>query len=147
MENKNFILFVFLINLNSFIRLSPINNDNYGYILLYCNQNCQFKEDYKSQNTENIDFFINDNTEKDINAKYKMEMHFKTIDQNNLIIFKNFVNSPDDLLFIDFSNFNTSSLTNMSNMLSELKSLKSIDLSYLNFSSVTDMENMFLNCI
>ena len=33
MENKNFILFIFLINFISLIRLSATNNAPYGYII------------------------------------------------------------------------------------------------------------------
>jgi len=138
MENKNFVLFIFLINLISFIRLSGTSNDPYGYIIINCNSACQC-----NQNDENN--FSCNVTESSVSENYKLEIHFKNIDPNYQIIFKNFINSPDKIIFIDFSNFNTSLLTNMSYMFSGLESLKSIDLTYLDLSSVTDMESMLMS--
>ena len=66
------------------------------------------------------------------------------------------VTTPNDLINIvllekavyniDFTNFNTSSVTSMKSMFYNCTSLTSLDLSNFNTSSVTDMSGMFYNC-
>ena len=75
MKNITVILFIFLIDLISFIRLSDINEYPYGYIIIYTTLYCPFIDNYVKQNNNNIGFIVNNTA--DSNGKYKMEMHFK----------------------------------------------------------------------
>ena len=50
------------------------------------------------------------------------------------------------LTSLDLSSFDTSKVTDMSNMFPDCSSLTSLDLSSFDTSSVTDMSNMFLYC-
>ena len=52
----------------------------------------------------------------------------------------------NNLSEINFSNFNTSKVTDMQSMFSECKFLTNLDLSSFNTSKVTDMECMFTGC-
>ena len=54
--------------------------------------------------------------------------------------------SCSNLTSVDFSNFDTSGVTNMYSMFRNCTSLKELDLSNLDTSSVTDMERMFSGC-
>ena len=60
---------------------------------------------------------------------------------NSSELFKNFRANV-----IDFSNVDTSNVTNMSNMFSGCSSLTGLDLSGFNTGNVTDMSNMFYDC-
>ena len=51
-----------------------------------------------------------------------------------------------NLISLDLSNFNTSSVTNMEYMFYNCKNLISLDLSNFNTSSVTSMRDMFYGC-
>ena len=50
------------------------------------------------------------------------------------------------LTSLNLNNFNTSSVTNMASMFQECEKLTSLDLSSFDTSLVTDMNNMFYNC-
>lgn len=50
------------------------------------------------------------------------------------------------LISVDLSGFNTSSVTNMDSMFGDCSSLTTLDLSNFNTSSVTDMDGMFDGC-
>ena len=51
------------------------------------------------------------------------------------------------IINIDFTNFNTSKVTNMSNMFSGSRTIESLDLSNWDTSNVTDMSGMFSSCM
>ena len=51
-----------------------------------------------------------------------------------------------NLISLDLSHFNTSSVINMESMFSSCSSLISLDLSHFITSSVTNMNEMFLYC-
>ena len=65
----------------------------------------------------------------------------KKFDSTNRMFYECF-----DIISIDLSNFDTSSVTNMEFMFSCCSSLTSLDLSNFNTQKVTDMKNMFYNC-
>ena len=52
----------------------------------------------------------------------------------------------ENITEIDFSNFDTSKVTNMESMFAECTKLPSLDLSNFNTSKVTNMKNMFYRC-
>ena len=71
------------------------------------------------------------------------------IEWNNCVITstKNMFYNCPDIIEIDMTNFDTSSVTDMSNMFSSCSSLQSINVPNLNTIKVQTMENMFSNCI
>ena len=104
---------------------------------------------------EEIDFIINGKhsvkykgTDKlFIRKGKKIEIYFKP----GITILDNYFSSSKDpnmenIVSIDLSHFNTSSVTNMASMFSGCHSLKSIDLYNIDTSSVEDMNKMFNDC-
>ena len=59
---------------------------------------------------------------------------------------KNMFRSCSDIIEFNFSNFDTSLITNMMGMFCGCNSLISLDLSYFNTSNVVDMSSMFQYC-
>ena len=89
-----------------------------------------------------------DNFELNILAGTKLEIHFKPsvtsmekffsqIEDNNMI----------NVISIDLSHFDSSSLVNTANMFEDCKSLVSIDLSKFVTTNVENMNSMFSQCI
>ena len=70
------------------------------------------------------------------------EINFTNFNTTLITNMANLFNGCSKLISLDLSNFNTSSVTSMENMFSNMK-LKSLYLSNFNTSSVTTMKNMF----
>ena len=133
-----------------------LNDDN--FMILYFNQDCQYSSGFGLESTyrNDVDFIINGNIKIIKFAKNEsfsvtkgigIEIHFnKAINS----LFRFFDRREDKnmeyLTFVDFTNFNSISVSNMGFMFSECYSLESIDLSNFNTSQVTDMDSMFFNC-
>jgi surface protein len=155
-------------------------NDN--SIIIYFNQYYDYTYVFHNYHRYNKYFIINQKnnnkkfTSKELlplNKEFGIEIHFNStitslisffandIDKNmeNLVFidFTNFnsilvsdiremVYGCGSLKSIDFSNFNTSKITSMYLMFSECNSLESIDLSNFDISKVTNMILLFYNC-
>ena len=133
-----------------------LNDDN--FMILYFNQDCQYSSGFGLESTyrNDVDFIINGNIKIIKFAKNEsfsvtkgigIEIHFnKAINS----LFRFFDRREDKnmeyLTFVDFTNFNSISVSNMGFMFSECYSLESIDLSNFNTSQVIDMGWMFYNC-
>ena len=133
-----------------------LNDDN--FMILYFNQDCQYSSGFGLESTyrNDVDFIINGNIKIIKFAKNEpfsvtkgigIEIHFnKAINS----LFRFFDRREDKnmeyLTFVDFTNFNSISVSNMGSMFSECYSLESIDLSNFNTSQVIDMGWMFYNC-
>ena len=159
-----------------------LNDDN--FMILYFNQDCQYSSGFGLESTyrNDVDFIINGNIKIIKFAKNEpfsvtkgigIEIHFnkainslfrffdrredKNMEYLTFVDFTNFnsisVSNMGFMFYecyslenIDLSNFDTSQVTNMGYMFSECYSLESIDLSNFNTSQVIDMELMFCNC-
>ena len=133
-----------------------LNDDN--FMILYFNQDCQYSSGFGLESTyrNDVDFIINGNIKIIKFAKNEpfsvtkgigIEIHFnKAINS----LFRFFDRREDKnmeyLTFVDFTNFNSISVSNMGSMFSECYSLESIDLSNFNTSQVIDMGWMFCEC-
>ena len=114
------------------------------------------KTEYTSYNStyrNGISHIINENTKYSVNdsftiqANNTIEIHFSS-PVSSLYNFFSVDYDPNivNIISIDFSNFDSTFVTNIAYMLSGLNQLKSLNLSNFNTSLVTDMENMFYNC-
>ena len=133
-----------------------LNDDN--FMILYFNQDCQYSSGFGLESTyrNDVDFIINGNIKIIKFAKNEsfsvtkgigIEIHFnKAINS----LFRFFDRREDKnmeyLTFVDFTNFNSISVSNMGFMFSECYSLENIDLSNFDTSQVTIMHNMFYEC-
>ena len=133
-----------------------LNDDN--FMILYFNQDCQYSSGFGLESTyrNDVDFIINGNIKIIKFAKNEsfsvtkgigIEIHFnKAINS----LFRFFDRREDKnmeyLTFVDFTNFNSISVSNMGFMFYECYSLESIDLSNFDTSQVTNMRWMFCNC-
>ena len=133
-----------------------LNDDN--FMILYFNQDCQYSSGFGLESTyrNDVDFIINGNIKIIKFAKNEsfsvtkgigIEIHFnKAINS----LFRFFDRREDKnmeyLTFVDFTNFNSISVSNMGFMFYECYSLENIDLSNFDTSQVTDMGSMFNDC-
>ena len=131
-----------------------LNDDN--FMILYFNQDCQYSSGFGLESTyrNDVDFIINGNIKIIKFAKNEsfsvtkgigIEIHFnKAINS----LFRFFDRREDKnmeyLTFVDFTNFNSISVSNMGFMFSECYSLESIDLSNFDTSQVINMGGMFI---
>ena len=77
-----------------------------------------------------------------VNRKNNITLIWNTQLKNTNSMFYNISN----ISIFDFSNFDSSQITDMDYMFANLTSIKTIDLSNFNTSSVTSMNNMFYRC-
>ena len=127
-----------------------------NFIVLYFKEDCEYSEGFKNKYREDISFIINrenNNTKIDsgerliINKNFGIEIHFNKSIKNLQYFFDYYEdNNMKYVISIDFSNFNSSSVTNMSYMFYGCGSLQYIDFSNFNSSSVTNMSYMFYGC-
>ena len=126
-----------------------------SYIVLHYGKETTYTNGFKNDYRKNISFILlrtdnsklTDEDELNIPAGSEIEIHFNS-SVNNIENF--FSQSIDEnmanVVSIDFSNFNSSSVTNMNSLFSNCVSLESVDLTNFTTSSVTTMSNMFSNC-
>ena len=132
-----------------------------NFIILYFGKKTIYEKGFIADNEgnrirgEEIDFIINGDhsikykaTDKLIIRKgRKIEIYFKpgiTTLENYFSVSKDI--NMENVVSMDLSHFNTSSVKNMASMFYGCHSLKSIDLYDLDTSSVEDMNNMFKDC-
>ena len=125
------------------------------YMILYFLEDLNYSESFNNSYRENISYILN---RKD-NAKFKaeekievdkgfgIEIHFdKPVNSLNNFFSSFYDGNMEYLESIDFSNFDSSLVTDMSHMFDGCISLKSINILNLNTSLVTDTSFMFSYC-
>ena len=151
-----------------------------NYIIVYYGQNdTEYDSDFINKYRNNISFIIYENYTLGINNKFtiksdsKIEIHFSFplstlesffdkrydekvvniiyidftyFDSSFLTSLYNIFYGCSSLISSNFTNFDTSLVTNMAYMFFGCDLLLFIDLSYLNTSLVSNMSNMFSNC-
>ena len=80
-------------------------------------------------------------------CKNLISLNLSNFDTSSVTIMSVMFYGCEKLISLDLSNFNTSSVTNMENMFSDCQNLISLDLNNFNTSSVTSMGKMFSGCI
>ena len=95
------------------------------------------------------EIYINEVNQSEINSSY----YFNNTESNIKLIWKNIINITQcmfegcsKIIEINFSNFDSSQVTNMGRMFWGCSSLTSLDLSNFETSLVTDMSLMFCDC-
>ena len=90
-------------------------------------------DEYKNSNVDTI-------TTNNINDVIKLEWSYKLITCNSMFA------SLNRITEINFTNFDSSDVTDMQLMFYQCTSLKSINFDNFNTAKVTNMTNMFANC-
>ena len=131
-----------------------LGNDN--YILLYFNKDLYYNAGFGNAYRIDIDYIINVKNNNIKYAKYDplyvyknigIEIHFdKAISSLNNFFYRKYDENMKYLEFIDFTNFNSKSLSDIWHMLYECSSLKSIKFTNLKTSKITHMGYMFYGC-
>ena len=127
--------------INSFENVKELNN--------YKNKENDWKYENKKEIEDNIQIRINDEIK---NFRYYYRFKKQGIYKIEYI-FKNPLTKTNHMFFgckniikLDFSNFDTSQVTNMSNMFYNCNSLKKINLANFNTENVDNMSYMFSFC-
>ena len=162
----NKINFIIIFYICLIISLHAVNNINriiysqYSYITLKINSTGNIS--FYHFNKDKLDFtfcvphpaepdeiFINGVNQSHINPYY----YFQNLENNVTLIWKNSLKtticmfkSCSKITEMDFSNFDTSQVTDMYAMFSHCSSLTLLNLSNFNTSKVTDMSSMFQGC-
>ena len=89
------------------------------------------------------DFF---NSEKDLNVKKIESIDFTNFNTSNLTDMNSLFKGCNNVKIINYSNFDTSLVTDMSNLFNGCEKLISVNLSKFNTEIVTNMNSMFANC-
>ena len=105
---------------------------------------------YTSKSFENEhELYINDIKKEDINylipekeGKYNIKLKFKKNIKDCSFMFS----GCENIISINFQNFNTGNISNMKGMFSNCKNLKSINLFSFNTKNVIDISYMFFGC-
>ena len=127
--------------INSFENVKELNN--------YKNKENDWKYENKKEIEDNIQIRINDEIKNfryyyrfKKQGTYKIEYIFKNpLTKTNHMFF-----GCKNIIKLDFSNFDTSQVTNMSNMFYNCNSLKKINLANFNTENVDNMSYMFSFC-
>ena len=127
--------------INSFENVKELNN--------YKNKENDWKYENKKEIEDNIQIRINDEIKNfryyyrfKNQGTYKIEYIFKNpLTKTNHMFF-----GCKNIIKLDFSNFDTSQVTNMSNMFYNCNSLKKINLANFNTENVDNMSYMFSFC-
>ena len=103
-------------------------------------------------NRETIEVYLNDEKINDNKAHYnklkkREKNYFKIIFKYQLTNFDSFFENCSNIVFLDFSNFDTSNISNMRGMFKGCQKLKEIKgINQFNTNNVTDMSAMFYEC-
>ena len=133
-----------------------LENEYDNYIVLYYNHDCSYLSGFNNSYRNDIDFIINKENnysplsiseEFNIHEGFGIEIYFNKPIKN----LEHFFDADIDgnmkyLVFVDFSNFDTSKVIYMSFMFYRCSSLKSINFSNFNTSNVNSMSFMFDGC-
>ena len=97
-----------------------------------------------NSSVESLAHFFDTNFDK--NAEKIISIDFSSFNSSSLTDINSLFKGCKSLETVIFTNFNTSLVTNMSEMFSGCTQLKEIDLSFLDTSSLIDLHNMFYGC-
>ena len=86
------------------------------------------------------------NSEKDLNVKKIESIDFTNFNTSNLTDMNSLFKGCNNVKIINYSNFDTSLVTDMSNLFNGCEKLISVNLSKFNTEIVTNMNSMFANC-
>ena len=135
--------------------LRKLNNYD-TYITIYFKEDVTyssgFNNDYRSDinyiiNTKDKTKQLNKETTLNINKDYGIEIHFGAkVTKLSDFFSKNYDENMQYLISVDFSNFDSSSLSYIDRLFLGCNSLKSIDFSNFNSSLVENMGSMFKDC-
>ena len=126
-----------------------------NYITIYFKEDVTYESGFSNIFRKNISFIINtqDNTEKikeeqiNINKDYGIQIHFS---EKVTTLFSFFSRYNDQnmqyLISVDFSNLDSSSVSNMATLFQGCNSLEYIDFSNFDSSSASEMGLMFEKC-
>ena len=137
-----------------FARNLDESNTNDSYIVIYFNDDCNYKEFYNIYR-RNITYIINKETNTkltsrtalDIHKGFGIEIHFDIIVKNLEYFFSRGLDkNMQYLISVDFTKFDSSLVTKMNNMFYGCNSLESIILSNSDISKVESMELIFYGC-
>ena len=133
--------------------LRNLENDN--YIIIYFNKDCYYPSGFTNIFRNNISYIFNDKTKMKYSGQeylpvyraFGIEIHFNTTIKSLYFFFAdNMDENMKYLELVNFSHFNSNSVSNMAFMFYECSSLVSIDLTNFDTSQTTDMEAMFYEC-
>ena len=135
---------------NNYILLEYGNQTYYPNGFIYNgNENNAYRKD------NNIEFILKENEiykytgeeELNIEAGTWIKIFFsKPINTLESFFDKSFDENVENIVFIDFSYFDSSSINNINSLFKGCSSLKSIDLSYIKTSLIKSMEQLFASC-
>ena len=93
-----------------------------------------------------LDYFFNAYYDESGNFEKIISVDFSHFDSSSVTNMKYMFQACESLQSVDFSNFVSSSVTTLNNMFIECTSLQSVDFSNFDTSSITDMGYMFDDC-
>ena len=142
---------------NEFNYTNGFYNDyriNIGKIVLDYSQK-ELTEPLKITNISELKIYFNDSTESlqsffnskyDTNVKYIKSIDFSNLDSSKITDMSYLLYGCTSLESVSLVNINTSLVKSFNSMFRDCKSLKSLDLSYFDTSSAEDMGQMFSRC-
>ena len=152
MKKNIFIKILYFLILIRFV--GNLNNDN--YIIIYFNQSCSYPSGFGNQFRNHINYIVNEEKndhkyeskeELFVNSGFRIEIHFnKTINSLRSFFDGCYDENMKYLLSVNFTNFNSISVSNLEQLFYGCSSLISIDLSNFDTSQVTNMDSMFSRC-
>ena len=126
-----------------------------NFIAISFSKDTYYSKGFANDYRKNIQFIINKNSNSKISgeddlylpAGSKLEIYYSSPVES----LENYFNKENDInveniVSIDFANFDTSKVTNMKSTFFGCSSLKSLDISTMNTSQVTTMNSMFSEC-
>ena len=134
--------------------LQEANNYD-SYIILKFNEDCSYSNGFKNNYRNDISYIINKESnaritseEKlEINKDFGIEIHFSSPVISLAYFFHlNYDKNMQFLESVDFTNFDSSSVTNMNWLFYGCNSLKSIVFSNFKTNKVTSMNSLFYGC-
>ena len=123
-----------------------------SYILLYFKEDCIYSKGFHNNQRDNIYYIINryDNIKLKckealfISKDFGIEIHFnKSLTILNYFFSINYDQNMKYLKSIDFSNFDSSCITDISKLFSGCNSVETINLTNFNASRITKMSSLF----
>ena len=127
-----------------------------NYITIYFKEGCTYESGFNENNKRNDIKYVIDGSKSNkkyseskivIKPGHKLEIYYETpINTLENYFSINYDPNVDKIEKIDFSNFDSSLVTDMSSMLLGCSSLKSVELSNFDTSSAIKMNFMFFGC-
>ena len=136
--------------------LRNLQADGYeSYIILYFNEDCRYPNGFTNPRRSDISYIINrenndkitSETELIINKDFRIEIYFSSSVRDMRSFFdRDYDDNIQYLISIDFTNFDSSLLSDIRWMFFGCNSLETIILTNFDTSLVTDMSAIFYGC-